>query len=99
MEKIKKDFEIYYDLDWQGETSLDRIKQDVSAIEALGATHINIDHGIDFDSSYIRITVLNSRVETDEEFEKRVLEIRTKTKEIKKRDMEYFQKIKEKYNL
>ena len=45
-------------------------------LKNLEQTHIDIEHGISYDCSYVEIDAMTERIETDEEFAERVAEIK-----------------------
>lgn len=88
-----------YSLNWAYSVEISQIKKDLDAIEKLGATHVEIDSVTVYDDSYVKIEPVSEHLETDEEFELRVSEKKRKAEEIKKAELEQYEKIKTKYNL
>ncbi len=99
MEKEIRQFEIPYDLSWQYEVEISKIRKDLDEIEKLGATHVLIDSYISYDISFVSINAVCERLETDDDFAKRINEEETRKEDIKRTEIEYYNKIKEKYNL
>lgn len=99
MEKVVRRFKVDYPLDWEYGVEISKIRADLDAIEALGATHIEIETGIDYECSYVTIEPVSEHLETDEEFKARVEEFEKKQSEIKRRELEQLEKLKSKYGL
>ena len=73
MKKKVKDFKVNYSLDLNGRlTEINQLRKHLDEAEALGATHIKVDAEEDYELLVVRTTVISRRLETDEEFEKRV---------------------------
>ena len=97
MKKIKKEFEVHYDLSkWNLTTEINQMRQDLDALEELGATHISFER---FDSSgyEIPITAFYNRFETDEEFKRRYRIDKYKAEIQEKEDLKLLEKLKLKY--
>ena len=99
MEKEIRVFEVDYQLDWEYSVEISRLRADLDAIEALGATHVEIESCSDYDYSYLKIEPVSEHLETDEEFKARVEEFEKKQSEIKRRELEQLEKLKSKYGL
>lgn len=99
MEKELRIFEVNYSLDWEYSVEISKIRADLDAIEALGATHVEIVSSIMYDSAYVTIEPVSERLETDEEFKARVEEVEKRQSEIKRRELEQLEKLKTKYGL
>jgi len=111
MEKIVRDFKIDYELDWTYGVEISKIRSDLDAIEKLGATHVEIEHGVSYDCSYVEIDAIAIRLETDEEYNARIDGINKRQESIKRDELHQlemlkaentigvttFQKIKDKY--
>ena len=97
MEKETRKFKVDYSLNWTYGVEIIKLKQDLEAIEKLGATHVEIEHGIDYDCSYVTIEAMVERIETDEEFNARVSEANKRQEETKRRELEQLEKLKSKY--
>lgn len=99
MEKIIRHFPIPFSFDWSGENEISKLKNEIEELENLGVTHISIDVE---DSDEVVFKAMAPRLETDAECEQRTsLEIRQKKikENIKKMEIEQYNRIKEKYNL
>jgi hypothetical protein len=71
-EKIIKQFPVNYDLQWTYGVSIADIRRDLDIIEAMGATHVDIESYESYGSVTININVKAEREETDEEFRERL---------------------------
>ena len=98
MEKYERDFKINYPLDWTYRVSIKKLKKDIKEIEKLGATHVNIEHGIDYDCPYIEIDAICRRIETDEEFEQRKKEVEARWEKYRQQELKQLAELKAKYD-
>lgn len=98
MEKEIRQFKIDYPINWSYEVEISKIKSDLDAIEKLGATHLKIDSYISYDVSSINYDVVCERMETDEEFSKRVESENKRNNQIKERELMELARLKSKYN-
>lgn len=97
MEKIKRYSYIssrYYETD--NYYSIEEIRDIIDSAEKKGATHIdlNVDK---YDTVNVTINFSQYRMETDEEFEKRVIAMNKQKQLTDKIELEMFKKLKEKY--
>ena len=99
MEKEVRRFKVDYSLDWEYSVEISKIRADLDAIEALGATHVEIESSIMYDCAEITIEPISERLETDEEFKARVEEVEKRQSEIKRRELEQLEKLKSKYGM
>jgi len=97
MEKQEQDFKLNYSLDWTYGVEISQLKKDIEELEKLGATHVNIEHGISYDCSYVEIDAICRRIETDEEFEQRKKEIEARQEQNKQRQLKQLAELKSKY--
>lgn len=97
MEKIVRNFKIDYTLDWTYGVSISKIREDLDAIEKLGATHVEIEHGVSYDCSYVEIDAYAERIETDEECKQRIDEMNARQAEVKRRELQQLEALKLKY--
>lgn len=97
MEKQERNFKINYQLDWTYGVSIKQLKKDIEEIEKLGATHVNIEHGIDYDCSYVEIDAICRRIETDEEFEQRKKEVEARLEKYRQQELKQLADLKAKY--
>lgn len=88
---------IKYDLEWQYSVSLEQIKKDIEAIEALGATHVEIRSEVFYDCATLSIDAVCEREETAEEEAKRLnLQMAKKEAEIQQ-EIETLKRLRAKY--
>ena len=99
MEKEIRVFEVNYLLDWDYRVEISKLRADLDAIEALGATHVVIESSTRYDCDYVTIKPVSKHLETDEEFKARVEEVEQRQSEIKRRELEQLEKLKAKYGL
>lgn len=92
-------FKIPYSFDWTYGVSINKIREDLDAVEKLGATHIDIEHGIDYDCSYIEIESISERIETNDELQERINEFNKRQEMVKQRELAQLESIKAKYGL
>ena len=97
MEKEVRRFKVDYSLDWEYGVEISKLRADLDAIEALGATHVEIEGFISYDCAYVTIEPISEHLETDEEFKARVEEVEKRQSEIKRRELEQLEKLKSKY--
>lgn len=97
MEKQEQDFKMNYSLDWTYGIEISKLREDLDAVEKLGATHIMIEHGVSYECSYVEIDAIARRIETDEEFDDRVRQIAQRQDEQKRRELQEFERLKSKY--
>lgn len=99
MEKQIRDFKVSYSLDWQYGVAISKIREDLDELEKLGVTHIEIEIQSEYGSSYVKIEPISKRIETDEEYNKRIGDIEKRNEDQKRRDLEQLAKLKSKYGL
>lgn len=97
MEKEIRTFKVEYPLDWTYSVEISKIRQDLDALEKLGATHVEITCDISYDSAYTTIEAVSERMETDDEFAARIEEIERKRISIEKYELEQLERLKLKY--
>lgn len=97
MKKQVKDFEINFDFDWDGITSIEQIEKDLAALKEKGATHINIQHYSHFGDSDAEYYGCCKRIETDEEFQERIKIEKREQEEIRQRELKRLNELKQKY--
>lgn len=95
--KVETVFEIPFDFKWTFGTPLEDIKSDIEKLEGLGVTHIDIDSTIYYDCSHVTITAEQVRIETDEEFQKRIDTALRKEEVTKQIELGQLKILKEKY--
>jgi hypothetical protein len=67
MQKQVRRFKVDYSLDWEYGVEISKLRADLDAIEALGATHVEIESRTSYDCTYVNIEPISERLETDEE--------------------------------
>lgn len=83
-----------YDLDWEDTIEISKLKEDLAAIEKLGATHIDIEV---CDGYGFTIQAIAARLETDEECEVRLDITREYDKRRKESELKQLAELKAKY--
>ncbi len=84
-----------YYFDWRHNTPIEQIKKDIEELEKLGVTGIYI--GADGDS--VNIEAYIERMETDEEYEERIIQEWELKERQKRNDLAQLERLKKKYNL
>lgn len=92
-------FDVKYNLNWSYSVSIEQIKKDLIALENMGATHISIEPYETFGEADVQIEAEARRLETDEEYNERILEEQERELINKQQDLRMFNRIKAKYNL
>jgi len=97
MEKVKVVKPIEYEFTWSQGVAISEIRADLDAVEALGATHIMIEHEVRYEASHLEIVAMCERIETDEEYDKG-LQFQERIYQLnKQRDLDLLAKLKNKY--
>ena len=99
MEKQIRRFEVPFNFNWTYGVSIEKMREDLDALEKLGAKEILIEAGQDYDYPFVTLEAYVERLETDEELEERLREDGLRRDLIKQRELEHFEKIKLKYGL
>ena len=89
MKKQKRQFKIDYDLDWEYGVKISKLREDLDAIEKLGAKWIDID------AEYV-IPVCE-RIETDAEYNERIADELAKIGYTKQKELNQLKYLKDKY--
>ena len=97
MEKQVRNFKVDYQLDWEYGVSIEQLEKDVKAMKELGVTEVDIEASVFYDCAELTIQPLQKRPETDEEYKKRIGEIKYREEERKRRDLEQLARLKEMY--
>ena len=97
MNKLEKPIKLNYYLDWTYGVEIEQIREDLDAIEKLGATHIDLDYGESWGCPYLNIKAYYTRLETDEEYEMRMRETKAKEDLEKQRELNLLENLKKKY--
>ena len=93
MEKITRTETIMYSVDWLEGVLISQIREDLDALESIGATHIMIEDTGE-ENSYVEIIATKERLETDEELATRIKLLAFNEEENLKRDLMIFEKLK-----
>lgn len=99
MKKTTRSFDVDYHLDWSYSVTIEQIKKDIEELEKLGATRVEIGIYDDHGDSYLDIKAISERVETDEEYQERVDEVKRRKEYEKHRELEELKRLKDKYGL
>ena len=97
MAKEVRSFKIDYPLDWSYSVEIKKLREDLEAIEKLGATHVEIEPWENYGSASVTICSISERMETDEEFIARELKEKHRQEEIKQRELKELERLKSKY--
>jgi hypothetical protein len=92
MKKYVREFEIGYKINWAYGIKISKIRADLDAIEKLGATHVYIRSSEDI---YFQATC--NRMETDEEYKKRIEVENFWIKKTMKKELQELARLKAKY--
>ncbi len=84
-----------YYFDWSYMTPIERIKKDIVELEKLGVTRIRIVA----DGDDVNIKAYIERMETDEEYEERIIQESELKERQKRNDLAQLERLKKKYNL
>lgn len=89
---------VHYYLDWSYSVTIEKMKDDLERLEELGATsiEISIDYGYDDDPS-LSIQASRQRLETDDEYNRRIKIEEERLEEAKKRDLAQLEYLQKKY--
>jgi len=99
MEKVNRRFNIVFNFEnWEYGIEIKKMREDLDALEKLGATHIEIDSETSYNCSYVSIEGYTNRDETDEEYNERIERVQAEKEEIKKNELEQLKKLKLKYD-
>jgi len=97
MKKILKKFDVPYYLNWKYAT-IDQIREDLNEIEKLGATYVELGYTENDGCVSVYVDPKVNRLETDEEFEKRISDENDSNERIKTRELAELERLKNKYN-
>ena len=90
---------IEYPLDWILGVRISSIREDLDAIEKLGATHINIRYGPSHgDEAYCDIDAVCERLETDEEYAERLAKLKFREDKRTETELDQLKRLRLKYN-
>lgn len=95
--KQRVEIPISYNFSWAYGVSIKKIREDLDFVEKLGATDINITYGESYGAPYLDIEAVVSRLETDEEFEKRIKNFEAQQKLTEQRELKELERLQLKY--
>lgn len=98
MEKQVRLFEVNFEFNWEYGVKISKIKEDLDSLEKLGATHVEIEGGMDHDCTSVYFEGYAHREETDEECLKRTSEKLEMENITKQRELAELKRLKDKYN-
>lgn len=75
--KITKRSPVDFYFNWGFRMSIAKLREDLDELEELGATHVDIETEISFGDPELKIQAIHERLETDEEYTKRLKEEKT----------------------
>jgi vacuolar-type H+-ATPase subunit I/STV1 len=84
-------------LDWTCGITISKLREDLDALEKLGATDVEINATDDWGYPSVSMKAFQRRLETDEEFQQRVEDETAKETQQRARDLETLRILKEKY--
>ena len=97
MEKQTRDFDVNFEIDWMGDTEIKKIREDLDALEALGATHVYLEPKEFYDTLIICSYAFARRVETDEEIQERAAHAKELAEAEREKELEQLAMLKAKY--
>lgn len=97
MEKKVITIPVNYHLDWTYGVSIAEIREDLNELEKLGATDVEIDIDDYHECTSISIKAVSKRMETDEEYEKRVMKENILANADRGRELAELERLKKKY--
>lgn len=86
-----------YSLDWTYGVSIEKMRKDLDELEKLGVKEVEIEPYDSYGSSSVSIEAYINRIETDEEYSKRVERENNMKKQTEMKELELLKKLKEKY--
>ena len=99
MEKEVRRFTVAHELDWGYGVKISTLREDLDAIEKLGATHVEISASVSYDTAELYIIAEAERIETDGEFNARVEELTKRQERIRQDELTQLAVLKVKYEL
>lgn len=89
---------VKYDLPWKYElVSIEQIRKDLDTIEKLGATHVEFNVESDYGNYVMDIAPISSVLETDEEYQARMDDIKNRAQKKKDAELAEYNRLKAKY--
>jgi hypothetical protein len=99
MEKKEIKSNVYFDFNWSYGVEIKKIKEDLDELEKLGVTDILFKAEECYGESTVVIEAFTKRIETDEEFKKRIDIENQRQEYIRQRELAELERIKSKYGL
>jgi hypothetical protein len=96
MTKQKRTFKIDYSIDWSYAT-IEQIRKDLDELEKLGATKISTDIVDRWGCDAIEITASADRLETDDEYAKRLKQEQYQADKVRIHELQTLAKLQAKY--
>lgn len=96
-QRVKRNFKVNYNLDWDYSVELSKLREDLDALEKLGATHVNIEASESYGSAYLEIEAFANRMETEEEYKERLAKTKDREDRVKARDLAQLKKLQDMY--
>lgn len=97
MENIVRTFIVEEGLEWNYGIKIERLREELDRLEALGVTDIEIEPVENYGSFSVGITAYANRLETDEECKERLSKEKERKDNIKRFELEQLRKLQEKY--
>lgn len=99
MEKKEIMSNVYFDFNWTYGVEIKKIKEDLDELEKLGVTDILFKAEEFYGETTVVIEAFTKRIETDEEFKKRIDIENQRQEYIRQRELAELERIKSKYGL
>lgn len=98
MKKIIKTVDTGYYFDWEYAIPISKIREDIDEMEKRGVTHVNIELSQYYTDCYsISMRAEIHRLETDEEYEERIMCEAYKLKTNEARELAEYERLKKKF--
>ena len=97
MNKKEKKVEFNFPLRWEWGISIEEVRENLDAVEKLGATHIEIEKEEDFGSTSIYVKAYTIQLETDEEYAARMKMLNDMAEAKRLAELAQLEELKKKY--
>lgn len=97
MEKQVKRFTVPFDFDWTYGVTIEKLRKDLDELEKLGVKEIEIETEDIYGDTSINIQAFCIRLETDDEYNKRINKERERQEAIKQKELADLEWLKKKY--
>jgi hypothetical protein len=94
-----KRFNVPFNFSWAYGISIKDLRNDLDKLEKLGATDVDIEAYERYGDAEISIHAYSVRLETEEEFQKRIEDQKKIEEGLKAKELDMYNAIKAKYNL